>query len=106
MEIFDKYRSELNKVCLTNQVEELYAFGSVLSDQFNENSDIDFIVSILLDDPIEYAEKYFDLKFDLEKLFDKKIDLLEQKALRNKTFKNIINQKKTLVYARRDKGLA
>lgn len=106
MEIFDKYRSELNKVCLTNQVEELYAFGSVLSDQFNENSDIDFIVSILLDDPIEYAEKYFDLKFDLEKLFDKKIDLLEQKALHNKTFKNIINQKKTLVYARRDKGLA
>ena len=63
MEIFDKYRSELNKVCLTNQVEELYAFGSVLSDQFNENSDIDFIVSILLDDPIEYAEKYFCLLY-------------------------------------------
>ncbi len=57
------------------------------------------------EDPIEYAENYFDLKFELEKIFNRKIDLLEQKAIRNKTFKNLVNQKKILVYARRNQSV-
>ncbi len=87
-------------------VDELYAFGSILTDKFNKKSDIDFIVSILSNDPIEYAENYFELKFELEKLFEREIDLLEQKAIRNKTFENLVNQKKVLVYARRNQGMA
>lgn len=87
-------------------VDELYAFGSILTEKFNSQSDIDFIVSIQSEDPIEYAENYFDLKFELENIFKRKIDLLEQKAIRNKTFENLINQKKMLVYARRNQGMA
>lgn len=73
---------------------ELYAFGSVLTSNFKAESDIDFIVSIASDEPLEYAEYYFDLKFALENIFERKIDLLEQKAIRNKTFAHSINQKK------------
>jgi predicted nucleotidyltransferase len=32
-------------------------------------------------DPIDYAEHYFDLKFKLENLLDRPIDLLEEKRL-------------------------
>ena len=106
MELIKKYRKELNKACSTFNVEELYAFGSILTDKFNSNSDIDFIVSILSNDPIEYAENYFELKFELEKIFNRKIDLLEQKAIRNKTFENLVNQKKMLLYTRRNQGVA
>lgn len=106
MELFNKYRNEIDKACSTFKVDELYAFGSVLSDKFNAESDLDFIVSILPTDPIEYAENYFELKFELERIFKRKIDLLEQKALRNKTFVNLVNQQKMLVYARRNQGLA
>jgi len=106
MSLIDKYRNELNKVCLTFKVDELYAFGSILTEKFNSKSDIDFIVSILSNDPIEYAENYFELKFELERIFKRKIDLLEQKAIRNKTFENLVNQKKMLVYARRNQGMA
>lgn len=106
MELIKKYLNELNQACSAFKVDELYAFGSILTEAFNSESDIDFIVSIKSEDPIEYAENYFDLKFELEKIFKRKIDLLEQKAIRNNTFENLVNQQKILVYARRNQGLA
>ncbi|HFA51945.1 MAG TPA: hypothetical protein ENJ95_23255 [Bacteroidetes bacterium] len=106
MELINKNRKELNKVCSTCKVDELYAFGSILTDKFNPKSDIDFIVSILSNDPIEYAENYFELKFELERIFKRKIDLLEQKAISNKVFENLVNKKKMLVYARRNQCVA
>lgn len=106
MELIHKHTKELNEACATHDVDELYVFGSILTDKFTANSDIDFIVSIASADPIEYAEHYFDLKFELESIFNKKIDLLEQKAIRNKTLENLLNQKKRLVYARRSQGVA
>jgi predicted nucleotidyltransferase len=106
MELINKHKKELYKACLTYNVDELYAFGSVLTGNFNPKSDIDFIVSILSNDPIEYAENYFELKFELEKIFKRKIDLLEQKAIRNKTFEELVNKKKLLVYARRNQSVA
>ena len=93
-------------MCSIYKIDELYDFGSIFTDRFNLKSDIDFIVSILETDPVEYAENYFNLKFELEKIFKRKIDLLEQKAIRNKTFENLINHKKMLVYARRNQGMA
>ncbi len=106
MELINKNRKELDELCSSLKVDELYAFGSILTDKFTPKSDIDFIVSILSDDPIEYAENYFKLKFKLEKIFKRKIDLLEQKAIRNKVFENLVNKKKMLVYARRNQGMA
>ncbi|MDX1940392.1 MAG: nucleotidyltransferase domain-containing protein [Saprospiraceae bacterium] len=106
MELIDQHRAELNEACAGHQVDELYVFGSILTDSFSSTSDIDFIVSISSSDPIEYAEHYFDLKFELESIFNRKIDLLEQKAIRNKIFEHLLNQKKRLVYARRNQGVA
>lgn len=106
MELIKIHREELDAACSTYNVDELYAFGSVLTDQFNSESDIDFIVSILSTDPIEYAENYFELKFELERIFKRKIDLLEQKAIKNKTFENLVNKQKKLVYARRNQSMA
>lgn len=106
MDLINKHRKELDNACSSFMVNELYAFGSILIEKFNSQSDIDFIVSIQSNDPIEYAENYFALKFELENIFKRKIDLLEQKAIRNKTFENLVNQKKVLIYARRNPGMA
>jgi uncharacterized protein len=106
MELIKKYQKELYQACIQAQVEELYVFGSILTDKFHPNSDIDFIVSIAITEPLEYGEKYFNLKFDLEQIFQRKIDLLEAKAIRNDVFKNLINQKKQLIYGRKNKSLA
>lgn len=106
MTILEKNSAALIAACERNQVQELYAFGSILTDKFNSNSDIDFLVSFDKLDPLIYAEHYFDLKFELEALFNRKIDLLEAKAIRNQAFKNAIDKKKKLVYARRSQSLA
>lgn len=106
MELINQHREAIEKACAAFKVDELYTFGSILTDTFKPESDIDFIVSIYEKDPIEYAENYFDLKFALERIFNRKIDLLEKKAIRNKVFEDLINKQKVLVYARRTQGVA
>ena len=106
MELINRHRKELYNACNNYKVNELYAFGSILTSRFNQESDIDLIVSIVSNDPIEYAENYLNLKFELEEIFKRKIGLLEEKAIRNKSFEQIINKKKMLIYARRTQGLA
>ena len=106
MDLFESYRKELNEAYTSFNVDELYAFGSVLTSVFNANRDLDFMVTISSIDPLEYAENYFALEFELERIFNRKIDLLEQKAIKNKPFASAVNKKKMLVYARRNQGLA
>ena len=106
MELLNRHKTELDRACQNHKVNELYAFGSILTDQFNSSSDIDFVVSIDSDDPLEYGEHYFDLKFELERIFRRKIDLLEQKAVKNELFKDLINKQKMLIYAKRNQSLA
>lgn len=65
--------------------------------KFNQSSDIDFIIEFKIDDPIKYTDNYFELKFELEKMFNRKIDLLESKAIRNPFLKESIDRTKVLI---------
>ena len=94
----DLYRNKIFKLCEKHRVKHLFAFGSVLSNNFSEGSDVDFLVDINSSDPISYAESYLELKFDLEHLLKRKIDLLEERALKNKYFIENINKSKQLIY--------
>lgn len=91
--------AEINSLCRQHRVKALFAFGSVTSERFNDLSDIDLIVDIDSSDPLEYSDNYFDLKFQLEKLLHREIDLLEEKAVRNPYLNREIDQTKVLVYA-------
>ena len=97
----DKYSDEINNLCLQNKVISLYVFGSVLTEQFNNNSDIDLLVDIDSNDPFDYADSYFNLKFALQELFNRPIDLLENKAIKNPFIRQNIDSSKSLIYAKR-----
>jgi predicted nucleotidyltransferase len=56
------------------------------------------LVDIALADPYEYAESYFDLKFKLQELLNRPIDLLEEKSLKNSYLIENINKSKKLIY--------
>ncbi|HEY5511766.1 MAG TPA: nucleotidyltransferase domain-containing protein [Prolixibacteraceae bacterium] len=96
----DKYKNEINSLCLQNKVKSLYVFGSVLTDRFNEKSDIDLVVDIDSNDPFDYADSYFNLKFALQDLFRRPIDLLENKAIKNPYVRRNIDHSKSLIYAK------
>ena len=44
MNHFNTYLKEINYLCEQHKVNKLYVFGSALSNNFNEKSDIDLIV--------------------------------------------------------------
>lgn len=95
----DRYKDEITKLCLKNKVKSLYAFGSVLNNRFTADSDIDLVVEIDSADPFDYADNYFNLKFALQDLLKRKIDLLENKAIKNQYIRKNINQSKKIIYA-------
>lgn len=88
----------IRSLCECYRVKTLYVFGSVLTPNFDTHSDIDLLVDFLDQDALQYASNYFQFKFELEKLFNRKIDLLEERALKNPYFIENINQKKQLLY--------
>ena len=94
----DNYKTQIKTLCKNNKVSTLFVFGSVLTDEFNENSDIDFLVDIDSSDPLDYADHYFALKFSLQDLLKRPIDLLENKAIKNPYLLQQIDQTKYLIY--------
>lgn len=100
MKELSKHIDQIKGLCDKYSVEALFAFGSVLTDKFNGESDIDLVVDISSEDPLTYSDNYFELKFQLEKIFNRKIDLLEQKAIQNPYLKQQIDKTKVLLYGK------
>ena len=98
MRINDLQSEELKNLCKTNKVKSLFAFGSVTRDDFNENSDIDLIVDFDESDPFKYTDLYFNLKNKLEVLFNHQVDLLEDRAIRNRLFRQQLDNTKIRIY--------
>lgn len=98
MNTLEKHILDISALCKTHKVKNLYAFGSVLTDKFNKESDIDLIVEFQPLDVLDYADNYFDLKFSLQDILQRPIDLLEEKAIKNPYFRKTLNQQRQLVY--------
>ena len=98
----DNFRDSLPPLCEKYHVERLYAFGSVLTDRFGPDSDVDLIVAfdrrvIAVED---LFDAFFDLKYSLEELLKRPVDLLEDQPFRNPVFRRSVENTKQLVYER------
>jgi len=96
----DQHINQIIELCEMNKVRALFAFGSATTDKFRPDSDIDLVVDIDDNDPISYTDKYFNLKFQLEDILKRQIDLLEQKAIRNKYLRSEIERTKVQIYGK------
>lgn len=47
---------------------------------------------------LDYSDNYFDLKFSLEKILERPIDLVEEKAIKNPYFRNALDRTKRQIY--------
>lgn len=98
MNLLEKYQSGIQQLYIRYNVNQLHAFGSVLTDEFKESSDIDLIVSfnkIKIDD---YASNYYNLKSSLEDVFKRPVDLPEENTLKNPYFKKSMEKQWQLIY--------
>lgn len=98
MNLIENHTKDILNLCKTHKVKSLYAFGSVLTDKFNNKSDVDLIVDFEKLDVLDYGDNYYDLKFSLENILKRKVDLLEEKAIKNPYFRKTLNQNKKLIY--------
>ena len=98
MNIIDQNIDKIHDLCYKHKVAKLFVFGSVLSEKFKKNSDIDFIVDFRDFDVYNYADNYFDLKYSLENILKRNVDLLEDKAINNPYFRKSIDSSKQLLY--------
>lgn len=98
MSLIDQHIEQIRKLCSINGVKSLFVFGSVVGDDFGPESDVDLLVDIGESDPTSYADKYFNLKFELENILRRQIDLLEHQALKNPYLLRQIDKTKILIY--------
>ncbi len=98
MRIVDKNINQIRALCYKHKVAKLFVFGSVMTDKFSKSSDIDFLVDFSGVDLYNYADNYFDLKASLEKLLKRKVDLLEDKAVKNPYLRESIDSSKQIIY--------
>ena len=98
MNLIDRNIDRIRDLCLKHNVGRLFVFGSVLTDRFQTDSDIDLVVDFKGVDLYNYADNYFDLKKSLENIFNHDVDLLEDKAINNPYIRQSIDSSKQLLY--------
>ena len=97
--IIEIKKEDLKRICQLLKVTRLYAFGSVVSEKFRDDSDIDFLISFSDTLSIEeYTNNYFALHYKLRELFHREIDIITERTLSNPYFIESINETKELIY--------
>lgn len=90
----------LTNICKKYGVMQMIIFGSAIRPDFDpDKSDIDILVSFKTMTPTEHADAYFGLLEELEAVFGRNVDLLEEKAVKNPYLKKSIDDSGVVVYA-------
>ncbi len=89
---------DLERLCRKHHVVSLSLFGSALTDKFGPESDLDFLVTFQGVNPETYADNFFDFRDALASLFGRKVDLVEEKTMKNPYFKEAVERNKVAVY--------
>ena len=93
-------RVALEDLCKEFRVKKLEIFGSAAADQeFSEGSDLDFLVEFDRDSALVLTDQYFGLLQALQDLFDREIDLLTPRSLKNPYFIRSVEQTRRQLYA-------
>ena len=86
-------------LCKKYRVKNLYVFGSILTPRFNDDSDVDLLVNYEPEpDPLVLGENAINLYLDLQDVFGRKVDLVNEQFIKNPYFKKAIEGTKRLIY--------
>jgi uncharacterized protein len=98
-EEISKNQNDFALLCKAHNVRYLYAFGSSVTEKFNpKKSDIDLLVEIDSNDPVDRGEKLLSLWDVFESFFKRRVDLLTESSIRNPFLRKSIDSTKVLIY--------
>lgn len=100
MKLIELNLTNIIALCRKYRVKSLAVFGSILTDRFNNDSDVDLLVDFDTADheQWDYVSNYFGFRDALERLFNRQVDLIEKRGIRNPLFKTAIENNMQLIY--------
>jgi len=91
--------NEIKQLFKAHQVEKAYVFGSAVTGDFSENSDLDFLIRFKPGlDPLEKGELWWNLHDKLREFFNREIDIVTENSLKNPYFIEELEATKKLIY--------
>jgi uncharacterized protein len=92
-------RSALAKLCQKYRIRELQLFGSAATGAFSPaTSDLDFIAEFADTQAADYPDRYMDFAESLERLFDRRVDVVTKSAIRNPYFRAEVERTAQVIY--------
>mgnify|MGYP006369601479 FL=1 len=99
MKLIELNIQKIIELCRLHKVKSLSVFGSILTDKFNDNSDVDLLVDFNSEiTHHNYTDNFFSLYYALRSLFEREIDLVDSTSIKNPYFKDELNETKLLIY--------
>jgi uncharacterized protein len=89
---------KIEEFCLKWKIKELSLFGSVLTEDFRPDSDVDVLVTFERGGSITFDNRV-DMLDDLKAIFGREVDLVEKKAISNPFRRHSILTTKEVLYA-------
>ena len=95
----NQQQANLATLCRRYRVRQLQLFGSAATGAFvPATSDLDFIAEFADTQTSDYADRYLDFADALEKLFNRRVDLLTKRAIRNRYFRAEVERTAQVIY--------
>ncbi|MFM8457713.1 MAG: nucleotidyltransferase family protein [Chthoniobacterales bacterium] len=99
-QILEQAKPRVAELCRDLAVDELRLFGSAASDAFDPAaSDVDLVVEFRDHDAPGISDRYFSLAEGLERIFQRPVDLVTTRAIKNPYFRRIVDETSRLIYA-------
>ncbi len=98
MKLIEINIEKIKRLCQKYHVSKLWVFGSILTPKFNEKSDIDLSVVFDYDKIPDLFVTFFDFIEELQNLLGRKVDLIDETAVKNPYFIKELNATKQLIY--------
>jgi uncharacterized protein len=94
------YKEQIKQICEELNLKKLDIFGSSRTDRFGPESDIDVIVEFTYSNDVNSFDIYFELKDRLEGLFQRPVDIITEKSLKNPFLVKKVSETRERIYAR------
>lgn len=99
-------RAAIEAFCRKWLIKELALFGSILTDEFRPDSDVDFLVTF--DEPQPdwgpWMSRWLDMEEELQSIVGRKVDLVEKRAVERSVNyikrRHILENQRTIYVAR------
>lgn len=98
MKLIEMNIDKIAALCRKYKVARLWVFGSILTPRFNDQSDVDFSVVFHYDQIQDLFITFFDFIDELQILLGRKVDLVDETAVKNPIFRKELDETKHLIY--------